>query len=178
MLKKALANPRLVSFRSLIIIFHLLPFHSALPLHGKRASRMAQWNSMYQHSFFCDWDNLNNMLMKPMKRGKNYTNVFSLRKSPTFYDGAFTGFHAKSVTSEERTKKFHADDVSINRDESCFWLAETNLSLGRRNQKHFMTQIGEATSHQHRIIAGNKCLNYYHRINIVKIHILTRYKQI
>ena len=60
------------------------------------------------------------MLMKPMKRGKNYTNVFSLRKWPTFYDGAFTGFHAKSVTSEERTKKFHADDVSINRDESCF----------------------------------------------------------
>ena len=60
------------------------------------------------------------MIMKPMKRGKNYTNDFSVRKEPTFCDGAFTGFHAKSVTSEDRTKKFHANDVSINRDESCF----------------------------------------------------------
>ena len=44
--------------------------------------------------------NVDNTLIKTTKRGKNYTNVFSLRKQPTFLQSLRT-----SKTRQEKTSK-------------------------------------------------------------------------
>ena len=72
-----------------------------------------------------------------MKRGKNYTNVFSLTTQPTFCDDAFTGFPTKSVGT------LRSDDGDGNGNENVkqaiglFNSQNNNFALASRFLVHF-----------------------------------------